>query len=142
MNKPFKDDDNLKTPTISANMVGLVKPAPDSYGINFHRVTESENKVELKQGEYMPVQKKVEPTPSINNFIKFYPPPDNCDSCWKQRKKFFKSILPNVKFTDNKLVIIIVGDCHDEKKDKLEKFLKSELVKMEKSDVEIIFESV
>lgn len=70
--------------------------------------------------------------PIISNVIKFYPPPDNCSKCWKERKKFFRAILPKVNFTNDELIIQIQGTCHTEKITQLKNFLISELEKMNK----------
>lgn len=77
--------------------------------------------------------------PIQSHIIKFYPPPDNCDHCWKERKKFFRGVLSKMSFSfkNRDLEIHIIGICHDEKKDKLDEFLKSEFAKMKKSYVRI-----
>ncbi len=77
--------------------------------------------------------------PIQSSIIKFYPPPDNCDTCWKERKKFFRAVLSKMDFNFKKrdLEIQIIGTCHQEKIDKLDAFIKSELVKMKKKYVRV-----
>ena len=73
----------------------------------------------------------------MSNIIKFNPPPDGCSMCWKERKKTIVRILKTYVFVDYKIKMGIVGKCTADKKNKMERIIKAELLKMCKGWIEI-----
>lgn len=72
--------------------------------------------------------------------IKFNAPPENCERCWKERKKHLKSVLSKMDFKGlMEITVPIVGKISQVDLDKLDKFLNGELIKMKKGYIHLTY---
>jgi len=75
--------------------------------------------------------------------IKFNAPPENCERCWKERKKHIKSVLSKMDlYKVMEINVPIVGKISQADLDKLDKFLKGELIKMKKGYIHLTYITV
>jgi hypothetical protein len=74
--------------------------------------------------------------------IKFNVPPENCDKCWKERKKQLKIILSNMDFKGlYEITIMIIGKINRYDFNKLNKFLKDELIVLKKGYIHLTYKT-
>lgn|SRR5574340_949339 len=72
--------------------------------------------------------------------IKFYPPPDACETCWKKRFAEYRRILDSFALTDNnELTIEIIGDCSVRKLERLNNWLVNYLHTFYNDSIKLVY---
>ena len=75
--------------------------------------------------------------------IKFNAPPENCERCWKERKKVLKDVLNKLDLKSQpkllEIKVPIVGKMSQADLDRLDKFLNGELIKMKKGYIHLTY---